>query len=148
VGVISYNVNVNEVRDKLQNAAEDYVKHIWSARRRACVEAAGDALNAHGYLPSGTEWDAVGNNCEFYVEKNGANLTHYFHEGIQYGPNFFVKKIGEWRSPANKPKKPIHAITTQEQYSPAGVAHWTRAFEHDGALLADFEARCAEILRR
>lgn len=148
MGEISLSVDVRAIRDSLQNEAEDYVKNIWYTRRLACLDAAGEVLNKNGYLPKGTTWEAVGNECQFYVERGGKDLTHYFHEGLQYGPNFFIKQLGEWRSPKGKPKRVVHPIYTQGIGSPAGVAHWTYAISEKGPLYAEYVDRCREILLR
>lgn len=146
---ISFHVDVRAIRDTLQNEAEDYVKNIWADRKAACINAVGEVLDENGYLPEGTTWEAYGNACWFSVDKGtDTDLAHYFHEGMIYGPNFFVKKIGEWRSPAGKPKKPNGKYLNQYPGSHLGVQHWTEAVEEGGPLYDEFINRCAVILRR
>lgn len=146
MGEISFNVPYRDIRNQLAEISEDYVKHIWEKRRTACILSAGELLEDNGYLPSGTTYEAWGDQLWFSVEKNGAELAHYFHEGIQYGPNFYIKKLDAWRSPKGKPKHPVHEIYTQGQYTPAGVAHWTDALSNE--LYPELCEEIGEILRR
>lgn len=145
MGSISLSVDVRAIRDSLQNEAEDYVKNIWYTRRLACLNAAGEVLNKNGYLPSGTTWEAAGDECQFYVEKDGKDLTRHFYEHEIYGPNFFVKKIGQWRSPKGKPKYPTGRYYTSPKL---GKRHWTEAIEENGPLYGEYIDRCREILLR
>ena len=147
---IYFDVDVRQIRDTLQDEMDSYVKRISTQRKNACIEAAGDVLNEHGYLPKGTTWEAWNGACWFSVDKGtGADLAHYFHEGIKYGPNFFVKKLGEWRSPAGKPKTPNGKYLNQYPGSPSGVRYWTEAIQSpDGELYDEYLRRCEEILRR
>ena len=149
MGMISINVDVHFIRDAIQDEAESYVKRIMSGRKEACIEAAGDVLDEHGYLPDGTVWVAYGDECWFSVDKGtGTDLAHYFHEGIMYGPNFFVKKLGEWRSPKDKKKYPNGKMLNQYPGSPSGVQYWTEAIQPGGPLFNEYIWRCEEILRR
>lgn len=147
---ISYSVDVRAIRDQLQNEANDYVTHIWDARKNACIAAAGDVLNDNGYLPNGTTWEAWNGACWFSVDKGtGTDLAHYFFEGQIYGPNFFIKKLGEWRSPKGKQKYPNGKMLKQGPNTGLGVRHWTDALRPpSGALYNAYLQRCEEILRR
>ena len=147
MGEISFNVPYSAIRDKLAEESEDYVKHIWQDRKNACIMAAGEILEEHGYLPHGTKYEPWGDQLWFSVEKKGAELAHYFHEGLQYGQNFFIKDIGEWRSKRGMPKHVVHPIYTQDFYAPAGVPKWTESF-NDSGLYAELCERVGEILRR
>jgi len=146
VGEIKFNVPYREIRDQLVKISDNYVKNIWEKRRTACILSAGELLEDNGYLPAGTVYEAWNDRLWFSVEKNGAELAHYFHEGIQYGPNFYIKDLGEWRSPKGKPKHPVHEIYTQGQNKPAGVAHWTDALNNE--LEPELYDRIEKILRR
>ena len=150
---ISINVDVKFIRDAIQNEAQDYVQRLMDRRKNDCIEAAGDVLNDAGYLPHGTTWEAWNGACYFSVDKGtGADLAHYFHEGIVYGPNFFVKKIGAWRSYRGMTKYPV-GFLPQGPGEPAGVTQWTEALvpgspEFNQGLFNEYMRRCEEILRR
>ena len=150
MSAISFTIDVHAIRDAIQDEAGSYVKHIWDERKRACIEAAGEVLDENGYLPEGTIWVASGDECWFYVEKDGKDLTGHFYEHEIYGPNFFVKKLGEWRSPKGKKKFPTGRYYTSPKL---GVRHWISGLidedsGKEGPLYAEFISRCEEILRR
>lgn len=151
MSTISFNVPYREIQQALLDNSEDIVKHIWQDRKTACVNAAGEVLDENGYLPNGTRWFASGDTVWFVVEKDGKDLTHYFYEGLVYGPNFLItrgKLAGEWRSPKNKKKFPTGDYLNQYPYAPSGVRHWTEALDENGDLRYEFEERVGEILRR
>ena len=123
---ISFHVPYREVQEVLLEEGENVVKRIWQNRKDACLMAAGEVLEENGYLPYGTTYEPWGDSLWFSVDKGtNADLAHYFHEGIIYGPNFFIKKIGEWRSPKGKQKFAKGPMTKQGIKQPSGVAHWT-----------------------
>lgn len=146
---ISISVDVKGIRDAIQNKAKDYVQRISQTRKNECIEAAGEVLNENGYLPVGTTWEAWNGACWFSIDKGtGADLAHYFWEGKIYGPNFFIKEIGEWRSPKGKQKYPNGKMLNQYPGSHLGVRHWTKALVYGGSLHMQYLERCKEILRR
>lgn len=147
---VSVDVNVKAIRDNFQAVSDNYVKHIFRPRKKECIEAAGDVLFENGYLPNGTTWEAWGDACWFSVDKgSGTDLAHYFHEGIIYGPNFFIKKIKQWRSPKGEQKKPNGKYLDQYVGSHLGVRQWTKALiPPNGDLYDEYMLRCEEILRR
>ena len=157
---IQFSVDVRDIRDSLQNEAEEYVKTIWDKRKFACIEEAGQVLYDNGYLPHGTTWEAFYDGCWFSVDKGtGADLAHYFHEGQMYGPNIpiferdrYGNKTGSIKafySPKGKQKYPIPGkMLNQGPNEPAGVYHWTEAIQENGKLYQEYIDRCAEILRR
>ena len=159
---LRFNVDVKKIRDEIQDEANSYVKHIWQDRKDACIEAVGDVLEEHGYLPDGTTWEAWNGACWFSVVRDDAELGHYFHEGMIYGPNIPIfsdyknvggKRIGigepiKYRSPKGKPKHPNGGYLNQYPGSHLGVQHWTKAVEEGGELYGIYEDRCKEILRR
>lgn len=146
---ISFDVDVRAIRDELQAEGGRYVKLISGNRKNACIEAVGDVLDENGYLPEGTTYEAWRNACWFSVDKGtGADLAHYFHEGQIYGPNMFIRKLDEWRSPAGKPKSPTGRYLNQYPGSSLGVRHWTEAVQPGGPLYYQFIERCEEILRK
>ena len=146
---ISIHVPYKELQQELITTSDRYVKRIYQNRREACIMAAGDILEEKGYLPKGTTYEAWGDQLWFSVDKGtDADLAHYFHEGMIYGPNFFIKKIGEWRSPKGKQKYPNGKMLNQYQGSPLGVRHWTEAVANGGPLYEELKMRIAEILEK
>lgn len=146
---IHISIPYREIHQQLVAASEEYVKRIYQARKEACVLAAGDILEENGYLPDGTTYEAWNDKLWFSIDKGtDADLAHYFHEGMIYGPNIFIKKIGEWRSPKGKTKYPNGKMLNQYPGSHLGVRHWTEAVEYGGPLYHQLEERIAEILRR
>ena len=146
---ISAQVPYRAIQQYLISTSDEYVKHIWAERKKACLLAAGEVLEENGYLPNGTTYEAWGDECWFSIDKGtGTDLAHYFHEGMIYGPNFFVKKIGEWRSPKGKEKFPNGKMLKQFPRSHLGVRHWTEAVEEGGPLYPELCSRIEEILRK
>ena len=154
MGAISIDVPYREIQQILLEESENYVKRIREQRRYDCLMAAGDVLDENGYLPNGTVYRPVGDELVFFIDKgNGVNLANYFHEGWIYGPNFFVKKLGEWRSYKGRTKEPEHEMDKQGQYMPSGVAHWTEALVpgsdmFDKSVYNQLVWRIEEILRK
>jgi len=156
---IHINVPYRDIQQQLVEAGENVVKRIYQARKDACLMAAGDVLQENGYLPNGTTYEAWNDKLYFSVDKGtNADLAHYFHEGMIYGPNIpiFEKdaegnrtgKILRFFSPKGKPKTAIYPMRTQGVGKPAGVAHWTKAVEKGGPLYEELEQRITEILER
>lgn len=147
---ISMHVPYREIQQALLDVSDMYVKRIFMPRKKACIEAAGDVLFENGYLPKDTTWEAWGDACWFSVDKGtDKDLAHYFHEGMIYGPNFFIKKIGQWRSPKGKEKYPNGKMLNQYVGSKLGVRHWTEAFnDKSGYMYNLLEERIADVLRR
>ena len=144
--------DVKDLRRQLADAGENVVQRLWSSRKYACIDAAGEVLYRNGYLPHGTTWEVMYDGCWFSVEKkDGHELAHYFHEGMIYGPNFLIKRgklKGQWRSPKGKPKTPNGKYLYQEPNAPAGVRHWTEALSTNEDLYEEWTKMCSEILRR
>lgn len=162
----------------LNEAADDYVKHVFEPRRVECLEAIGELLDEEGYLPDDTTWEVFGDRLQFSTYKDSSNedLAHYFFEGQIYGPNRpkwdeyemtigkngkpkYVRdekgrKIGkgepsEYKTPAGTIKYPKKGqMLKQGVGSPMGVRHWTDAVQEGGALWDEVIDRCEEILRR
>ena len=146
---INVNIDVRAIRDELQDSAGSLVKRIVDARKNACIEAVGEVFYENGYLPKGTTWEAWNGACWFSVDKGtNADLAHYFWEGKIYGPNFFIKEIGEWRSPKGKQKYPNGKMLKQGVGSNLGVRHWTEKMQKGSPLYQDLLDKCEEILRR
>lgn len=148
---IEISVPWQQIHNQLKKKKE-YVNHVYWRRRQECILAAGETFEDNGYLPDGTTYEADGDNLVFHVDKgSNTDLAHYFHEGMIYGPNFFVKKIGEWRSPKGKQKYPNGKMLKQGQWRPAGVYHWTEGIMKNsrrGPLYQEYKMRLEEILLR
>lgn len=146
---IHINVPYREIQEQLVSASDRYVKRIYQARKDACLMAAGDVLEENGYLPDGTTYEPWNDMLWFSIDKGtNADLAHYFHEGMIYGPNFFIKKINQWRSPKGKQKYPNGKMLNQYVGSHLGVRHWTEAVAKGGPLYYQLEERIAEILEK
>lgn len=156
---ISVAVPYKLIQEVLLEESDRYVKRIWKDRKEACILAAGDILQENGYLPKGTTYEAWGDQLWFSVDKGtNADLAHYFHEGIIYGPNIPIfkkdangKKTNEilrFISPKGKLKTPIYNMRTQGPNKPAGVAHWTDAVKPNGKLFNQLVWRIADILEK
>ena len=155
---ISAQVPYRAIQQYLISTSDEYVKHIWAERKKACLLAAGEVLEENGYLPKGTTYEAWGDECWFSIDKGtDRDLAHYFHEGILYGPNFPIFErdkygnktgiVSGFRSPKGMPKKPM-GVLDQGIKKPAGVWHWTEAVEKGGPLYPELCSRIEEILRR
>lgn len=147
------------VQEVLLEESNDYVKRIWQKRKDACLMAAGDILQENGYLPNGTTYEPWNDGIYFSVDKGtNADLAHYFHEGIIYGPNIPIfkkdangKKTDEilrFFSPKGKLKQPLYNMRTQGPHKPAGVAHWTDEIRPNGKFFNQLVWRIAEILEK
>lgn len=166
------------ITSALQEVSDDFVKHVWSARRDECLEEIGQILYEHNYLPSGTTWEVWAGTLRFSTYKPGAkeDLAHYFHEGYVYGPNIpkweeYVKEPGSgknrrWRYARDEKGRKIGIGDPSRYFTPPGkvkyrkdqfisgeqekigVRQWTDAVMPDGPLFDEVVERCAEILRR
>lgn len=146
---IHINVPYREIQRQLVEQSDRYVKRIYQTRKDECLMAAGDILEENGYLPEGTTYEPWNDQLWFSIDKGtNADLAHYFHEGMIYGPNFFIKKINQWRSPKGKSKYPTGKMLNQYVGSPLGVRHWTEAVANGGPLHHQLEERIAEILEK
>lgn len=156
---INVSIPYRLIQEVLLEESDRYVKRIYQNRKEECILAAGDILQENGYLPKGTTYEAWGDQLWFSVDKGtNADLAHYFHEGMIYGPNIPIFKkdangektneILRFISPKGKSKQPIYPMKTQGINKPSGVAHWTDAIKPNGVLFNQLVWRIEEILRR
>lgn len=161
---IEFKLPLQDIKNALDYNAETYVQKVWQYRRDECMQAIGEILEEHSYLPTDTYWYVEDNRLWFSVDKDGAkeDLAHYFHEGMIYGPNIPVfreytyvdgRRVGlgkpyRFVSPRGQKKYPTGEYLDQYEGSPMGVQHWTEAVENGGELFEEVCERCEEILRR
>lgn len=158
------NVPYRQLQEVLLEMSEDYVKHIWQARKDACLMTAGQVLEEAGYLPKGTTYEPWNDQLYFSVDKGtDADLAHYFHEGMIYGPNKPIFELDaegnrtgnivRFYSPKGEKKHPIYRMKNQGPTKPSGVYHWTTALQpgsenFNQGLYNEMVWRMEEILRR